>query len=72
MAMTAAGMWAKRKAAIAAVAPVQTSDPAAIAAYRDAIGIADCQAIIDEIHANAQVQVTGVQAGASNASGSVS
>lgn len=55
MAMTAAGMWEKRKAAIAAVPAVQSSDPSAIAAYRDAIGIADCQAILDEITANSEL-----------------
>jgi len=55
MAMTAAGMWEKRKAAIAAIAPVQSSDPTALAAYRDAIGEADCQAIIDEITANSEL-----------------
>lgn len=55
MAMTAAGMWEKRKAAIAAVPAVQGSDPAAIGTYRDAIGIADCQAIIDEITANSEL-----------------
>lgn len=55
MAMTAAGMWEKRKAAMAAVQAVQSSDPADIALYRDAVGIADCQAIIDEIVANSEL-----------------
>lgn len=52
-------MWAARKAAIAGVAPVQSSDPAAIAAYRDAVGIADSQAIIDHIKASMTVQSGG-------------
>ncbi len=59
MAMTGAGLWAARKSAIAGVAAVQSSDPAAVAAYRDAIGIAESQAIIDYIKANMGVQSSG-------------
>jgi len=64
MAMTAAGMWEKRKAAMAAVAAVQSSDPADIAAYRDAVGIADCQAIIDEVVANSELVPISTDSGA--------
>lgn len=67
MAMTAAGMWAKRKAAISAVPAVQSSDPVAIAAYRDAVGIADCQAILDEITANSELVPVTTDTGAAGA-----
>lgn len=53
-------MWALRKQYIAAVAPVQSSNQTALAAYRDAIGQADSQAIIDYIKANAVVSVASV------------
>lgn len=55
MAMTAAGMRDKVKAAIAAVPPVQTSDPVAVATYRDAVLAAMCQGIIDEVVANSEL-----------------
>lgn len=55
MAMTAAGMAAKVQAAIDAVDAVQTSDPAALAAYRLAIYTAMCQGIIEEIVANSEL-----------------
>ena len=56
MALTAASMAAKRKAAVDAVAAPQSNDPSDTLAYRDAVLLADSQAIIDEIHANAVVQ----------------
>lgn len=60
-------MWSRIKANIAAVTASQGSDPTAANAYRDAVGQAMCQGIIDEIKANAVVSVTsvsGVQTGA--------
>lgn len=71
MALTAASMMAKIKANIAAIAAVQTSDPVAVQTYRDAVLQAMCQGIVDEIHMNAVVPVTGVQAGASTVNGTV-
>jgi copper(I)-binding protein len=55
MAMTAAGMMAKVKAAIAAVPAVQSGDPAAVATYRDAVLTAMCAGIIDEVVANSEL-----------------
>ena len=55
MAMTAAGMATKVKAAIDAVEAVQTSDPTALTAYRMAIYTAMCQGIIEEIVANSEL-----------------
>lgn len=60
MAMTAAGMRDKVKAAIAAVSHIQTSDPAAVASYRDAVLLAMCQGILEEVVANSEiVKITG-------------
>jgi len=59
MAITGSSMWTRRKTAKNAITPYQGSDPAALAAYFDAIGIADSQAIIDEIK-TATVASTGV------------
>jgi hypothetical protein len=58
--MTAASMWTRIKANIAGVAPVQGSGSAAANTYRDAVGQAMCQGIIDEIKANAVVGVISV------------
>ena len=71
MAMSASSMWSRVKANIAAVTPVQGSGASAANAYRDAVGIAMCQGIIDEIKANAVVTVTGVTAGGSTAPGTI-
>jgi hypothetical protein len=57
MAMTAAGMVAKIKAA--QPAPSQTNDPAAAAAAADAYLLALCQGVIDEIKANMIVTSSG-------------
>ncbi len=55
MAMTAASMAAQVIAAMDAVAAVQTTDPAAIAAYRLAVMTAMCQGIIQEVVANSEL-----------------
>lgn len=55
MAMTAASMWEKMKARMAAVGAVQSSDPADALAQRDAMGLAMCQGIIDEVVANSEL-----------------
>lgn len=55
MAMTAAGMRDKVKAAMAAVAAVQSSNPATVATYRDAVLLAMCQGIIEEVVANSEL-----------------
>lgn len=67
MALTAASMWTKRKAAIAAVPAVQSSDPSVIADYRDAVGIADCQAIIDEFVENSELVPVSTDSGPAGA-----
>lgn len=67
MAMTAAGMMAKVKTAIAAVPPVQGSDPVAVASYRDAILQAMCQGIIDEVVANSELVPVTTDTGAAGA-----
>ena len=71
MAMTAASMWTRVKANIAGVTASQGSDPVAAAAYRDQVGIAMCQGIIDEIKTAAVVQVTSVQPGTGTVNGTV-
>jgi hypothetical protein len=58
MALTAASMMAKVKAAIAAVPAQQFDSAGDPSSYRDAILLAMCQGIIDEIQANAEVPVT--------------
>ena len=58
MAMTGAGMKAARAAAIAAVTPVQSSNPAALAAYVAALQLADSTAIVTYIQSNALANVT--------------
>ena len=58
MPLSAASMAAKRKARRDAVAPLQTSDPAAAAAKAEEYLVADCQGIIDAITADALVQTT--------------
>lgn len=55
MAMTAAGMRDKIKAAVAAVASVQSSDVASVLAYRDVVLLAMCQGIIEEVVANSEL-----------------
>ncbi len=59
MALTAASMMAKVKAAITAVPPQQVDSSGSTEAYSDAILQAMCQGIIDEIQENAEVPVTG-------------
>ena len=57
--MTASSMWSRVKANISAITPVQGSSAAANA-YRDQVGQAMMQGIIDEIKANSVVTVTSV------------
>jgi hypothetical protein len=71
MAITAASMMGKIKANIAACSASQGSDPAAAQTHRDAVLLAMCQGIVDEIHQNATVPVPGIQAGGATATGSV-
>lgn len=52
-------------------APLTTNDPAAAAAYSDAMMLAIFQAMISEEEANAQVTVTGVQPGSGTATGKI-
>ncbi len=67
MAMTAAGMMAKVKAAMAAVPAVQSSDPVAVAANRDAVLLAMCQGIIEEVVANSELVPVTTDTGAAGA-----
>jgi hypothetical protein len=59
MAMTGAGLAAARDAAIAAVAQVQTSNPATAAAYATALRLADSTAIVTYIQQNMGVASSG-------------
>lgn len=59
MAMTGAGLAAARKSALAGVTPVQTQDPAAAAAYADALRVADSTAIVQYIQQNMVVNSSG-------------
>lgn len=61
MAMTAAGMAAKIKAAMAA--PTQTSDGGAALADANAAMLALCQGIIEEIVANSELVATARDSG---------
>ena len=61
--MSAAGMQAKVKAAIAAVGAVQTSDEGVAQAYRDAILLAMCQGIIAEVVENSELVSVTADAG---------
>jgi len=58
MALTASSMASRIKAAIAAITPVQGTDPAGAIAYSDSVTNAFCQGIIDEFVANAVVTTT--------------
>jgi hypothetical protein len=58
MALSGSGLAAARKAAIALVVPVQTSDAAAVITYADAIRLADSNAIVDYFKANTVVTTT--------------
>ncbi|VFQ44383.1 hypothetical protein [Desulfoluna butyratoxydans] len=58
MPLTAESMAAKRKARRDAVAPLQTDDPAAVAAKIQEYLVADSQGIIDAITADALVTTT--------------
>lgn len=58
MALSKTSMAALIKAKVAAVAPVQGSDPAAVLAYRDAIYEALCDGIIEAITQYAEVTTT--------------
>lgn len=60
MAMTKESMWTAITGHMAGIAASQGTDKAAANAYRDLIGQAMCQGIIDEIKANAVVTVTSV------------
>ena len=71
MALTAASMALKIKTRIAAVAAIQTSVAGDTLAYRDAVMVAMCQGIIDEIQANGVAVVVGVQSGGSTINGTV-
>ena len=57
MAMTSASMWSRIKANIAGVSPVQGSGSAAANTYRDEVGQAMCQGIIDEITGEVDVHI---------------
>ena len=57
MALTAASMMAKVKAAITAVPPQQVDSSGSTEAYNDAILLAMCQGIVDEIKENGEVPV---------------
>ena len=67
MAMTASGMMAKVKAAIAAVPAVQSSNGATTQTYRDAVLLAMCQGIIDEVVANSELVPVTTDTGAAGA-----
>lgn len=67
MALTAASMASKVKAAIAAIAPVQGSSAANAAAYRDAVLQAMCQGIIEEVVANSELVPLTSDSGAAGA-----
>lgn len=70
--MSASSMWSRIEANIAAVTPYQGSDPTAAKTYRNQVGIAMCQGIIDEIIADAVITVPGITTGPSIATGTVS
>ena len=63
--MSASGMSAKVKAAIAAVSPVQGT--AVPTSYRDAVLLAMCQGIIDEVVANSELVPVTTDAGPAGA-----
>lgn len=65
MGMTAQSMLDKIKAA--APAPTQTSDPAAAAQHADAVLLALCQGIIDEIVANSELVPASTDSGSAGA-----
>lgn len=65
MAMTAASMLEKIKAA--RVSPPQTSDGAAAASNADAVMLAFCQGIIDEITANSELVPVSKDSGSAGA-----
>jgi hypothetical protein len=67
MAMTAASMAEKVKAAVDAVAPVQSSDANVLATYRLEIYTAMCQGIIEEIVANSELVPTSQDSGSAGA-----
>lgn len=67
MAMTAAGMRDKVKARIAAVAASQGTDSVAAQTHRDAILLAMCQGILDEITANSELVSVTHDTGAAGA-----
>lgn len=71
MALNANSMAAAIKARIAAVSAVQSSVDGDTLAYRDAVMVAMCQGIIDEIHANGVSVVPNVQAGSSTVNGTI-
>jgi len=71
MAITAASMATKIKTKMAAVAQVQSANSADALAQRDAMLLAMCDGIVEEIHQNATVPVPGVTAGAATVNGTV-
>lgn len=72
MALNANSMAAAIKTRIAAVSAVQSSVDGDTLAYRDAVMVAMCQGIIDEIHANGVAVVANVQSGSSTVNGTIS
>ena len=58
MALDAASMATRILSKVAAIPPVQDSDPAASQAYRDAVMVAFCNGIIEEITTSAVVTTT--------------
>lgn len=58
MALTGAGLWAARKAAMDAVALSQTDVAATAVSYGEALGLADSTAIVDYFKANTVVTTT--------------
>lgn len=66
MALSATSMKSRIEAYMAAVGAVQTSDAGTAQGYRDAMLLALCKGIVDEIQQNATVP--NVQSGGSTAS----
>lgn len=67
MAMSAQSMANRRMTAVNAIAVPGNNDPNAAAAYRQAVILADSQAIIDEIVANSELVPLTTDSGAAGA-----
>jgi hypothetical protein len=67
MAMTASGMAAKIKAAMSSVSPVQVSGSSSPTAYTDALMLAMCQGILDEVTANSELSAITTDSGPAGA-----